>query len=172
MSTIAERIATVISDQINEDLESEGFLHKTSPEFVNIFDGGFGYSVGGEKDGILIRASRWNAHIKVYYQGFRCETLVSSTSIKAMKRSLRQASRDVRLAKRVADAIPDRPGRLVCGTPPGRISGCYVVVYDEDEKCSSISIEDGVVSMTTNNPKNLDKEVVGAIRNAGIKIEE
>jgi hypothetical protein len=172
MSTIAERIATVISDQINEDLESEGFLQKTSPEFVNIFDGGFGYSVGGEKDGILIRASRWNAHIKVYYQGFSCETLVSSTSIKAMKRSLRQASRDVRLAKRVADAIPDRPGRLVCGTPPGRISGCYVVVYDEGEKCSSVSIENGAVHISTKNPKNLDKEVVEAIRNAGILIEE
>lgn len=172
MSTIAERIATVISDQINEDLEAEGFTQKASPEFVNIFDGGLGYSVGGEQDGILIRASRWNAHIKVYYQGFRCETLVSSTSIKAMKRSLRQASRDVRLAKRVADTIPDRPGRLVCGTPPGRISGCYVVVYDEGEKCSSISIKDGAVHISTKNPKNLDKEVVEAIRNAGILIEE
>lgn len=172
MSTIAERIAVTISDQINEDLEERGFTHKTSPEFVNIFDGGFGYSVGGEKDGILIRASRWNAHIKVYYQGFRCETLVSSTSIKMMKRSLNQASRDVRLAKRVADAIPDCPGRLVCGTPPGRISGCYVVVYDGDDKCSSISIENGVVSVATNNPKNLDREVVDAVRNAGIEIEE
>ena len=172
MSTIAERIATVISDQINEDLESEGFLQKTNPEFVNIFEGGPGFSVGGEKEGILIRASRWNAHIKVFYQGFSCETLASSTSIKMMKRSLRQASRDVRLAKRVADAIPDRPGRLVCGTPPGRISGCYVVVYDEGEKCSSVSIENGVVSMATNNPKNLDKEVLDAIRISGIEIEE
>mgnify|MGYP000960183775 FL=1 len=172
MSTIAERIATVISDQINEDLESEGFLQKTNPEFVNISEGGPGFSVGGEKGGILIRASRWNAHIKVFYQGFRCETLASSTSIKAMKRSLRQASRDVRLAKRVADVIPDRPGRLVCGTPPGRISGCYVVVYDEGEKCSSISIKDGAVHISTKNPKNLDKEVVEAIRNAGILIEE
>lgn len=172
MSTIAERIAVTISDQINEGLEAEGFTQKTSPEFVNISEGGPGFSVGGEKGGILIRADRWGACIKVYYQGFICETLVSSTSIKAMKRSLRQASRDVRLAKRVADAIPDRPGRLVCGTPPGRISGCYVVVYDEGEKCSSVSIENGAVHISTKNPKNLDKEVVEAIRNAGILIEE
>lgn len=172
MSTIAERIAVTISDQVNENLEAEGFTQKTSPEFVSIFDGGLGYSVGGEQGGIFIRASRWNAHIKVYYQGFRCETLISSTSIKAMKRSLRQASRDVRLDKRVADAIPDRPGRLVCGTPLGRVSGCYVVIYEGGEKCSSISIEDGVVSMATNNPKNLDKEVVEAIRNVGIEIKE
>ena len=89
-----------------------------------------------------------------------------------MKRSLRQAGRDVRLAKRVADAIPDRPGRLVCGTPPGRVSGCYVVIYDRDDKCSSISIENGVVSIATNNPKNLDKEVLDAIRIAGIEIKE
>lgn len=172
MSTIAERIATVISDQINEDLEAEGFTQKTNPEFVNISEGGPGFSIGGEKGGILIRADRWGANVKVYYQGFRCEKTVSGTSIKAMKRSLRQASRDVRLAKRVADVIPDRPGRLVCGTPPGRISGCYVVVYDEGEKCSSVSIENGAVHISTKNPKNLDKEVVEAIRIAGIEIEE
>ena len=172
MSTIAERIATVISDQINEDLEAEGFTQKTNPEFVNLSEGGPGFSVGGEKGGILIRADRWGANVKVYYQGFRCEKTVSGTSIKAMKRSLRQAGRDVRLAKRVADAIPDRPGRLVCGTPPGRVSGCYVVIYDRDDKCSSISIENGVVSIATNNPKNLDKEVLDAIRIAGIEIKE